>query len=131
MLAAGFFIGADGMVCPCMGMADCGYARNFPNLFETPLREILGSGEFARMCNVTVREVKERNTCCRECAHAGLCTGGCRMRALIAGDDYYGVDSDNCQFFTCDGKRRIARAAEEAFAAYFGRCMAKGGGELR
>ena len=131
MLAAGFFVGADGMVCPCMGMADCGYARNFPNLFETPLREILGSEDFTRLCHVTVGEVKKHNLRCRECAHAERCAGGCRMSALVAGDDYYGADPDNCRFFESDGERRITRAAEGPFAAYLGQRMAGGGEELR
>ena len=40
VLARNFYIGAEGMVAPCMGMCDTGFASHFPNLFETPLREI-------------------------------------------------------------------------------------------
>ncbi len=37
LLLRNFYIGADGMVCPCMGMADCGYAKNYPNLFDSAI----------------------------------------------------------------------------------------------
>ena len=53
------------------------------------------------------------------------------MSALVAGDDYYGADPDNCRFFESDGERRITRAAEGPFAAYLGQRMAGGGEELR
>ena len=116
-----FYIGADGMVCPCMGMADTTYAPNFPNLYETPLREILGDSEFNRLCYASVAEVRDGSGKCRDCKFIDRCSGGCRNAALVAGDDYYGADPRACWFFEHDGEERIRRAAEGPFQAYLQR----------
>lgn len=118
VLTSNFFIGADGMVCPCMGMADCGYAKNFPNLQKTPLREILGEGEFTKLCETSVGQIRDHNPECRNCEHIDKCTGGCRNVVLLNGDDYYGVDPAECWFFKNKCDERITRAAEGAFEAY-------------
>ena len=122
ILKQNFYIGADGMVCPCMGMADCGYAGNFPNLFKTPLKEILApDSEFSRLCNATVGDVRDHYPKCRDCRYVDRCAGGCRNAALLAGDDYYGVDPKACWFFEHDGEARIEAAAKDAFEAYLKR----------
>ena len=121
VLLKNFYIGAEGMVCPCMGMADCDGAPPFPNLFETPLKDILGDGDFTRLCHATVGEVRERNPKCRECQYVDRCTGGCRNAALLAEGDYYGVDPELCRFFELGGEARITAAAEGPFAAYLKR----------
>ena len=116
-----FYIGAEGMVCPCMGMADCGFAEHFPNLFRTPLSEILNSEEFTHWCLATVGEIRDRNPKCRECRFVDRCTGGCRNAALMAGDDYFAVDPDVCWFFENHGEERITAAAQAPFEAYIKR----------
>ena len=122
VLLNNLYIGAEGMVCPCMGMGDCGYAKNFPNLFETPLKEILQKdSDFNRLCETKVGEIRDRNPKCRECKYVDRCTGGCRNAALMAGDDYYGIDPDICWFFEHDGEARIEAAAKDAFEAYLKR----------
>lgn len=121
VLRHNFYIGAEGMIAPCMGMADCNYAKNFPNLFETPLKEILGDSEFNRLCYTKIGEVRDGNDQCRECRFIDRCSGGCRNAALMAGDNYYGVDPDICWFFEHDGEARITAAAEKAFEAYIKR----------
>ncbi len=122
VLTGSFYIGAEGMVCPCMGMGDCGYASHFPNLFETPLRDILkGDSDFSRLCDVKVGDIRDRNPKCRECPYVDRCTGGCRNAALMAGDDYYAVDPDLCWFFENNGEERITAAARDAFEAYIRR----------
>ena len=121
VLIHNFYIGAEGMVCPCMGMADTGYAKHFPNLFETPLKEILGNSEMNRLCHATVKEVRDGNDKCRACRFIDRCAGGCRNGALMAGDNYFGVDPDVCRFFELDGEARITRAAQGPFEAYLKR----------
>ncbi len=72
-----FYIGAEGVVAPCMGMADCGYASCFPNLFDTPLRELLAPGsDFDRLCHTTVAEVRDGSGKCRDCRYVDRCAGG-------------------------------------------------------
>ena len=93
------------MVRPCMGMADCGYEANFPNLLQTPLKVILCIGsDFVRLENTTVGEIRDHNPKCRTCPYVDRCTGGCRNSVLMAGDDYYGIDPE------CAGSSRaVAR----------------------
>ena len=116
-----FYIGAEGMVCPCMGMADCGYAKNFPNLFKTPLKDILNSESFNHLCNVTVGEVRDHNSKCRECSYIARCTSGCRNSVLMQGDDYLGFDTELCWFFENGGEERITVAAKGPFEEYIKR----------
>ena len=121
VLAKNFYIGADGMAAPCMGMADCGFAENFPNLKDIPLREILSDSEFVRLSCATVGDVRSHNPKCRECRFADRCTGGCRNSVLMQGDDYYGIDTNLCAFFENGWDERIRRAAEPAFREYIRR----------
>ena len=118
VLSRNFYIGAEGMVAPCMGMADCGYAEHFPNLNRTPLKDILRDSEFVDLCYTTVGDIRERNPKCRECAYVDRCTGGCRNAVLTHSDDYYAVDPDVCRFFENGWDKRIRAAAEKPFAEY-------------
>ena len=121
VLGRSFYIGAEGMVAPCMGMGDCDYAARFPNLRETPLREILRDSELVRLCQATVGDVRDGNDLCRSCEFIDRCTGGCRNAALLAGDNYYGVDPDACDFFKNGWDKRIRAVAQPAFEAYMRR----------
>ena len=121
VLKQNFYIGAEGMVAPCMGMCDCGFAEHFPNLFETPLREILRDSAYTTLTSVTVKDVRDHNPKCRECAWEDRCTGGCRNSVLMQCDDYYGVDEKLCRFFENGWEERLTKAAEEPFAAYLKR----------
>lgn len=121
VITKNFYIGADGVVAPCMGMADCGYASHFLNLKDTPLREILRDSEFVDLCYATVSDIRDHNPKCRECRFADRCTGGCRNAVLMKDDDYYGIDTDLCEFFENGWDERIRKAAEPAFQDYIKR----------
>lgn len=121
VLSKNFYIGADGMVTPCMGMADCGIADIFPNLKETPLREILRESEFVNMCYATVGDIRDRNPKCRACRFIDRCAGGCRNSVVTKKDDYYGYDPLLCEFFENGYDERIRKAAEPAFLEYIKR----------
>lgn len=127
VLTQGFYIGAEGMVAPCMGMGDCDFADRFPNLFETPLREILRDSEFLALCSATVQDVRDHNPQCRTCPYVDRCAGGCRNSVLMQGDDYYGVDEDLCRFFKNGWEERLTRAIEEPFRRYLQRNPPKEG----
>ena len=126
VLKEAFYIGADGMVAPCMGMCDCGISGMLPNLFQTPLREILTESEVTRISAATVKDVRDRNPECRECQFVDRCTGGCRNAVLIQEDDYLGIDRNVCRFFEDGWEERIERAADAPFAAYLQRHPATG-----
>lgn len=121
VLKHNLYIGADGMVAPCMGMCDCGFAENFPNLFEKPLREILRDSEFTTLTSATIKDIRDHNLKCRDCTFVDRCTGGCRNSVLIQDDDYYGIDADLCYFYENGWEDRLTKAAEEPFAAYLKR----------
>ena len=123
VLSENFYIGADGMVAPCMGMCDCGYAETFPNLFDTPLKEIIGPGsDFNKLCHTTVAEVRDKSNKCRDCKYLDRCTGGCRNTALMQGNNYYAAAEENCYFFENGWEERITAAAQPAFEEYIRRC---------
>ena len=116
-----FYIGADGMVAPCMGMCDCSYAVNFPNLFKTPLREILHDSKYTELCSATIGDIRNHNPKCRQCRFIDRCTGGCRNSVLMQGDDYYAVDEEVCSFFEGGWDERLTKAAEGPFREYLKR----------
>ena len=121
VLGNSFYIGADGAIAPCQGMCDCAFGKNFPSLKEKPLREILSESEYVRYGYATVGDVRRGNSECAECEYKDQCAGGCRNSALIAGDNYYGVDPEACRFFKNGGEERIRAAAGPAFEAYLKR----------
>ena len=116
VLLHNFYIGADGMVAPCMGMCD-----HFPNLFKTPLRDILRDSELVKICYTTVEDVRNHNPKCRECRFIDRCTGGCRNSVLMQGNDYFGIDKEVCYFFENGWEERLTQAAEEPFREYLKR----------
>ena len=116
-----FYIGADGMVAPCQGMADCEFAKNFPSLKDTPLKEILTDSEYVKLSYTTVKDVREGNEDCRVCPYTDRCTGGCRNSVLISGNNYYGPDPEACFFFRNGWDKRIEEAARPALEAYLNR----------
>ena len=121
VLAHSFYIGADGMICPCMGMADCSFADRFPSLKEMSLSEILKDSDLIKYEYATVKDIRDRNEKCRRCRFVDRCTGGCRNSVLITGDDYYGIDPYLCEFFENGWDQRIRDAAQPAFEAYIKR----------
>ena len=113
-----FYVGADGMVAPCMGMCDCGYATNFPNLYKEPLRDILGDTHFMDLCATTVKQVRDGNDKCRKCDYVDKCTGGCRNSAIIDSDNFYDVDKSVCFFFENGWEDRLRAVSEEHYVKY-------------
>lgn len=114
----GFYVGAEGMVAPCMGMCDCNYAKNFPNLYQTPLKEILGNTHFMDLCATTVKQVRDGNDKCRNCEYMKKCTGGCRNTAIINSDNFYDVDKDVCFFFQNGWEDKFNAITEPCYRKY-------------
>lgn len=104
-----------------MGMDDTSYAVHFPNIFQQPLKEILSDPFFKKYACATVKDVRDANPQCRTCEYIDRCTGGCRISAMLAGDNYYGIDPALCEFFKNGWDQKIAKAAEPAFQAYLRR----------
>lgn len=121
VLGESFYLVADGMVAPCQGMCDCDFGKNFPTLKEKPLREILTDSDYVKYSYTSVGDVRRGNDECRKCEYIDRCAGSCRNSALMAGDNFYGVDPDACYFFKNGWEERIRAAAQLAFDEYIKR----------
>ena len=117
VLRSGMYIGPDGSVCPCMTMADC-RIKDWPNIFETPLREILGDTLFMKRCSVTVGQVRDGNDRCRSCAWIEKCSGGCRAAAIAVSDNYFAPEPSHCNFFEHGWYERFVTAEQEALKTF-------------
>ena len=121
VLGKAFYLGADGVVAPCMGMCDTDFSANFPNVHEQRLSEILQESKLVELGYATVRDMRDGNDECRSCEYVDRCAGGCRHAALMDGDNYYGVDPNACYFFKNGWEQRIRAAAKHAFEEYLRR----------
>ena len=99
------------MVAPCMMMADHPFAQRFPNLHETPLKDILGDSELMKLSQTKVADVRNGNDECRKCPHVEKCSGGCRQSALSATGNYYGPEKSVCTFFNNGWDKLIYEAS--------------------
>ncbi|MBR2761499.1 MAG: radical SAM protein [Solobacterium sp.] len=117
-LKKSFYLGADGAVSPCMGMADTAFARNFPSLKDMPLREILRDSDYVKYSCATVKEVRDGNSLCRRCESVSRCAGGCRNEALVHEDNFYAVDPLVCAFHRHGWEEKMRRIIEPAYEAY-------------
>ena len=120
-LGKSFYIGADGMVAPCMMMADLPFSEHFPNLHDTPLREILGDSELMKLTQTRISEVRDGNEDCRKCEYLEKCSGGCRQAALSMTGNYYGPEKTACNFFKNHWDELIYYAMDGPYKAYLER----------
>lgn len=111
ILRGSMYIGPDGRVCPCMSMTVQEDDDAFPNVYEVPLREILGYTPFMERCVATVGQVRDANPQCRECVWVETCHGGCRASAYNEGGDYYSVDPAQCHYFKAGWFERFLEVA--------------------
>ena len=115
-----FYIASDGGVVPCMAMAGTAVSKQFYNIFETDLKEILGDdSRLTKAGERTFREILDHNPECGACPHAPVCQGGCRARATgELYDDYLRPDPINCEFLKGAWRERIKETCDGAFEAY-------------
>lgn len=117
VLRDAFYIGADGVVAPCQGMADTVLAEKLWSLKDHRLSEILRDSEYVRLSYTTVGDVRHGNEDCKQCKYLDRCAGGCRNSAIMNGS-YDGPDPDACHFFTGGWEERFRSVADPAYAAY-------------
>ena len=120
-LGKSFYIGAEGMVAPCMMMADDPYSVNFPNLHKTPLKEILGESRLMALTQVKVGDVRNGNAECRKCPYIEKCSGGCRQAALSAAGNYLAPMPALCEFFKNGWDELIFHAMDRPYKEFLRR----------
>ena len=93
------YISPTGEVYPCQTMMDM-ESKDFPNLFDTPLSEILLESHYSVCSTCSVQEYSEHNEKCASCEYFKRCRGGCRAKGFTQGrSDYYHEDEDACLYF--------------------------------
>ena len=95
------YIGPNGSVTPCMSMTSAAIESQFPNIFETPLDEILTNSNYTKLTAYRVKDVFDHTPKCRTCEYRAKCCAGCRAFAVgECGTDYLDVDPITCKILT-------------------------------
>ena len=95
------YVGPNGAVTPCMSMCGAEIEKQFPNIFETPLEDILFESSYTELTGKKVDYVLDHTEKCRTCEYRTRCCGGCR--AMATGQscgDYFAIDPVCCEMFT-------------------------------
>ena len=95
------YVSPQGNVLPCMSMVGGPLEKQFPNMLETPLEEILDDGSFYMdAINCRVSDFMDHNAECQSCEYRTGCCGGCRAQAVMAyPEDYLAIDPVTCVYF--------------------------------
>lgn len=98
-LRANMYLSPEGAVIPCMSMIDEAAAKQYPNAFETPLKDILTESSYTRAMTCRVSEYMEHNPECVTCKYTYQCKGGCRAGGTLGGGEYLAPDMKACVYF--------------------------------
>lgn len=91
------YIGPNGAVVPCMSMCGSEIEKQFPNLFESSLSEILMESSYTEMITKSMRYQLESQPECCNCPHKCICCGGCRAMGVVSQpDNYFAPDPIAC-----------------------------------
>lgn len=110
------YIGPNGAVTPCMSMCGAEIEKQFPNLFETPLENILDESSYTELTGKSIGHVLEHNEKCHDCKYRARCCGGCRaMGTGQNGGDYFAIDPIACEMFRDGWIDRLYEEADKLF----------------
>lgn len=91
------YVGPNGAIVPCMSMGGLEVEKQFPNVFETPLKVILTDSSYTEKITKSVRYMLDSQEECRECPHRCSCCGGCRAFGVAEQpDNYFAPDPVAC-----------------------------------
>lgn len=111
----GFFVAPNGAVVPCMSMCGAAIESQFPNLFETPLREILSESCYTRLSEAKISELIQANEKCWNCEYKYNCIGG-RCRPMAFGDqgtNYFQASDFVCYIYKSGWYEKLKDVAEK------------------
>lgn len=109
------YIGPTGVVLPCMTLGGCDFQDRFPNILETPLKEIMENSYYRDVTHMKKSEFFAIHEECRTCAERDICTSGCRACTT---EDYLELDPWNCAFLRDGHWRRVDEAIRRALEKY-------------
>ena len=98
-LRTNMYLSPEGVVIPCMSMIDGKVTQQYPNAFETSLKEILTESSYTKAMTCKVSEYMEHNPECVTCKYTYQCKGGCRASGALGGEDYLAPDMKACLYF--------------------------------
>jgi len=111
---------SDGEILPCNQMSGYFLKRGMSlgNVRKTPLRELLGEGDYTRIANMTADDLIGAGGKCSTCAHFSYCGGGCRaLGQLFSGEaELAGIgreDVTKCYFFERGWYQKVTHALRE------------------
>ena len=95
------YIDCDGKIMTCLGMSGLSKAFGYDwgNVYSDDLHHILRNGELMKLFRLSVGEMKDRSSDCRDCEWMKLCNYGCRAEACAQGNGIEGIDQRICIFF--------------------------------
>lgn len=94
------YVGPEGIVLPCQSMIQAPIFDKYPNVYQTPLKQILTDSVYITDVCSNVDAFEKRNTMCHGCKYLPNCCGGCRAIAIGAnGSDFYAPDMSVCAFY--------------------------------
>ena len=109
------YISAEGQLMPCLGYGATGYASEFPNVLQIPMKDILHQSRTREIMTCRMKEYFAKNEKCRTCKKRLKCAGGCRVNAMtVHRDNNMGIDEDACYFHLGGYEERIRETADSA-----------------
>ncbi|MDO4503313.1 MAG: radical SAM protein [Coriobacteriia bacterium] len=116
VIQTSLYIGPNGAITPCMSMCGAEVEAQFPNMFETPLEDILTDSSYTRLTSHRAKDVLDHTEKCRDCAYRCQCCSGCRAFAVGAeGTDYLGIDPITCKILTEGWGEKLEEVADALF----------------
>lgn len=110
------YVGPNGAIVPCMSMCGAKIEKAFPNMFETPLKDILTESSYTRLTSKRVDYLLSTKQECVECEFRLKCCGGCRAMATGADtDDYFAIDPVTCKIFKEGWDVKLEAIADKLF----------------
>ena len=94
------YISPSGQILPCFSMIGQPIENRMPNMFDTPLEDILDESLYMDIINYSCKDYFDHNPGCNACNYKNWCCGGCRAVAIrTSGEDYLGKDLRTCEYF--------------------------------
>lgn len=113
------YIGPEGEVLPCQSMISSPILDKYPNVFSTPLRDILKDSEYTRDACSNVSSYMERNPECASCRYSDICCGGCRATGIGSdGKDFFAPDMRTCDFYRKGWYEKFRTLADSEFSKF-------------
>lgn len=110
-----FFVGPNGAVVPCMSLCGAAIESQFPNLFVTPLKEILSDSCYIKLAGAKAIDLIRANEKCVSCEFRFDCIGGrCRPAAIgDQGTDYFQASDFLCYIYKSEWRNKLKAAVEK------------------